>query len=333
MFKIDQRKNIENSWSDMITFAYPPSNAGGEKVLRSDAKESVGRLCVRTPPIPPKPSRLRIKLVEALPRVVFKEEGSSDTESTTADSLPTCARTPCNLACFEPFAFVGTIDLDPSDSDVESPIDKEDDFAPPSTNESPEADLAAAFVAIAPEERTTLSRKRRKHVMEGLENLSTHDHCVQYLCGLKSIDANPPTVCIITDHPSVFQDNDFDVLDAGHDCCNFEAMPGEVNWHEIFAQHDFIVVAIGYSGNETPLGHARLLHELEMHAEADDRTRFLRIDSSITTRREQRVSQQTPYLTDHLGFTCNDEQVQKSFEDWSQGKQWTMYCLQTWVRG
>ena len=136
---------------------------------------------------------------------------------------------------------------------MEPPIAKEDDFEPPSTNEPPEADLTAAFVAIIPEETTTLSRKGRKQVMEGLENLSTHDHCVQYLCGLKSIDANPPTVCIIADHPSVFQDNDFDVLDAGHDSCNFEAMPGEVNWQEIFAQHDFIVVAIGYSRNETPL--------------------------------------------------------------------------------
>ena len=150
---------------------------------------------------------------------------------------------------------MGTIDLGPSDSDVvESQIVKEDDFEPPSTNESPEADLTAAFVAIAPEERTTLSR------------IAPMDHCVQYLCRLKPIDANPPTICIITDHPSVFQDNDFDILEAGHDCCNFEAMPGEVNWQEIFARHDFIVVAIGYSGNETPLGHARLLRELEMHA-------------------------------------------------------------------
>ena len=107
---------------------------------------------------------------------------------------------------------------------MEPPIAKEDDFEPPSTNEPPEADLTAAFVAIIPEETTTLSRKGRKQVMEGLENLSTHDHCVQYLCGLKSIDANPPTVCIIADHPSVFQDNDFDVLDAGHD----EGMLGEV---------------------------------------------------------------------------------------------------------
>ena len=132
--------------------------------MRSDAKESAGRLCVGTPPTPPKPSRLRIKLVEALPRVVFKEEdSSSDTESTTADSSPTCARTPCEtLHVSNLFAFVGTIDLDPSDSDVvESPIAKEDDFEPPSTNESPEADLTAAFVAFAPEERTTLSRKRR----------------------------------------------------------------------------------------------------------------------------------------------------------------------------
>ena len=120
---------------------------------------------------------------------------------------------------------MGTIDLGPSDSDVvESQIVKEDDFEPPSTNEPPEADLTAAFVAIIPEETTTLSRKGRKQVMEGLENLSTHDHCVQYLCGLKSIDANPPTVCIIADHQSVFQDNDFDVLDAGHD----EGMLGEV---------------------------------------------------------------------------------------------------------
>ena len=266
---------------------------------------------VRTPPTPPKPSRLRIKLVEALPRVFFKEEPQPIRRRRVQEPLVATSHVSNN------FAFVGTIDLDPSDSDVvESPIDKEDDFEPPSTNESPEADLTAAFVAIAPEERTTLSRKRRKLVMEGLEN----DHCVQYLCGLKSIDANPPTVCVITDHPSVFQDNDFEVLDAGHDCCNFEAMPGEVNWQEIFAQHDFIVVAIGYSGNEIPLGHARLLHDLEMHAEADDKTRFLHIDSSTTTRWEQHVSQQTPYLTDHLGFTRNDEQVQKSFEDWSRGK-------------
>ena len=77
---------------------------------------------------------------------------------------------------------MGAIDLDPSDSDVvESPISKEDDFELPSANESPEADLTAAFVAIAPEERTTLGRKHRKQVVEGLENLSTHGHCVQYL--------------------------------------------------------------------------------------------------------------------------------------------------------
>ena len=110
-------------------------------------------------------------------------------------------------------------------------------------------------------------------------------------------------------------------------------MPGEVNWQEIFARHDFIVVAIGYSGNETPLGHARLLRELEMHAKADDRTRFLHIDSSTTTRWEQRVSQQTPYLTDRLGFTCNDEQVQRALKIRARAKQWTMYCLQTWAHG
>ena len=112
-------------------------------------------------------------------------QGLFSRKKITADSSPTCAKTPCgNLACFKPFAFVDIIDLDPSDSDVvESPIDKEDDVEPCSTNESPEADLTAAFVAIAPEERITLSRKRRKHITEGLENLSTHDHCVQYLCG------------------------------------------------------------------------------------------------------------------------------------------------------
>ena len=114
---------------------------------------------------------------------------------------------------------MGTIELDPSDSDVvESPIDKEDDFELPSTNKSPEADLTDAFVAIAPEET-----------------------------GL-------------------------DVMNAGCDCCNFEGMPGGIDWQAIFAPHDFIVVAIGYSGNEIPLGHARLLHGFEMHAESDDPT-------------------------------------------------------------
>ena len=97
-------------------------------------------------------------------------------------------------------------------------------------------------------------------------------------------------------------------------------MPGRIDWQEIFAPHVFIVVAIGFSGNEIALGRARLLHELETHADSDDRTRFLHIDSSTTTRWEQHVSPQIPFMTDHLGFTRNDEQVQKSFEAWSQGK-------------
>ena len=194
---------------------------------------------------------------------MFKtEDSSSDAESTTADSSPTYARTPCgNLAVFEPLARVGAIELGPSDSDVvESPIARENVFELPSTNESPETDLTAAFAAIAPEKKTTLGRKRRKQVMEGLENLGTHDHCVQYLCGLKSIDANPPTVCIITDHPSVFQETGFDVMDAGSDCGNFEGTPR-------------------YSGNEAPFRTCEIAprvrdacpdgqtHELETHAQ------------------------------------------------------------------
>ena len=95
------------------------------------------------------------------------------------------------------------------------------------------------------------------------------------------------------------------------------------------------MVGIGCSGSEIPLGHARLLRELEMHAKSDDRTRFLHIDSATTTRWEQHVSPQIPFMTNSLGFTRNDEQVQKSFEDWSQGKnngRTIDYCLQTWVR-
>ena len=64
---------------------------------------------------------------------------------------------------------MGAIDLGPSDSDVvESPA-KEDDFESPSTNESPEAALTAAFAAIAPE---ALGRKHRKQVVDRLCPLS-----------------------------------------------------------------------------------------------------------------------------------------------------------------
>ena len=41
-------------------------------------------------------------------------------------------------------------------------------------------------------------------------------------------------------------------MDAGLDCGNCEGMPGGTDWQEIFAPRDFIVIAIGYSGNETP---------------------------------------------------------------------------------
>ena len=70
-------------------------------------------------------------------------------------------------------------------------------------------------------------------------------HCLQYLCGLKSIDANPPTVRIITDHPSVFQETGFDVLDAGHNCCNFEGMPGGIDWQEISPHMISLWLALG----------------------------------------------------------------------------------------
>ena len=77
---------------------------------------------------------------------------------------------------------------------------------------SPTGFMAVRFdsnvdLTVHPDERRTMSKKHRKMVLEGINNLNNHDRVMQSSLGMQPQVSNGTSgVAIITSHPTLFQD-------------------------------------------------------------------------------------------------------------------------------
>ena len=77
---------------------------------------------------------------------------------------------------------------------------------------SPTGFMAVRFdsnvdLTVHPDERRTMSKKHRKMVLEGINNLNNHDRVMQSSLGMQPQVSNGTSgVAVITSHPTLFQD-------------------------------------------------------------------------------------------------------------------------------
>ena len=324
---------LPSTWSDLVIFSHRDYRASRAYIVlkgRSDVRD------FKKPPNPPPPSRFMISTGDDFGNVKvvapktepLEESTSSSEESSSSMSLkiePSTDETSSTRVKSEPRCLspVGLMARDPdgpnpgevvidSDTDVEvhehGPID------------------------IQPHERTTMGKRRRRMVLDGISQLNQHDKMIQLGFGLTSSSISGQKTVVFTSHPLVFLqesgDAVVDVLDVGVGASHLNSVGDPKDWCKLVEGYHNIVFAIGYDNPEDPLLHGALLAEVETTCELEG-CKFLHIDVSMTGRWEMHHYPQTPYINDHgLAFTCNDEQWSQDFESWFRGQ--TMDDVLSW---
>ena len=252
--------------------------------------------------------------VKSKSKPVAKQEPVTDSETLKSPSSPS---TPTAYMVNDPDWTTHASVLIDLDSDVE--VVHESDLSCHSSSfagvgQTPGNEL----LSVHPSERTTMSRKFRKTVVEGVDTLNKHDKTLKQSLGL-TVQPNTHLthVGVVTSHPSLFQDT-FDSYDVGANAMHVDDTGDPQVWQSVFGEHEVIVVVISYDGVETPLNHINLLFELEMHADATG-CQYLLIDVAHTQRWEEYRTPQVPYINDlGLAFVSNSDGLISSFQDWSQ---------------
>eukprot|EP00435_Cladocopium_sp_Y103_P068333 s119_g31.t1 len=195
--------------------------------------------------------------------------------------------------------------VDSSDSDVIATIDQ-------GTSEDP--GTLRSF-AIEPSERTTMSKRHRKNVLDGITNVNQHDQLLRSSIGKKHSIEPQSNVLVFTSHPLLFQDTHH-TYDVGVNAQHLSDGVLGCDWQELFHGYRLIVVAIWYDHSHVDLNHRDLLHELELYCEANGSC-FLHVDALQTPRWEHHVSPQVPFINElNLAYTTNWDSLQESFDDW-----------------
>ena len=187
-------------------------------------------------------------------------------------------------------------------------------------------------IDIRPDERTTMGRKRRRIVLDGISQLNQHDKMIQIGLGLTSNSHHGQKTVVLTSHPLVFLQESgeapFDVIDIGVGASHLNVVGDPKDWCKFVEGYQNIVLAIGYDSPDDTLKHGPFLAEIETTCELDGK-KFLHIDTAMTGRWEDHHYPQTPHINDHgLAFTCNDEQWAQDFESWFRGQ--TMDDVLSW---
>eukprot|EP00438_Fugacium_kawagutii_P009145 Skav206186 [mRNA] locus=scaffold1844:100592:105303:- [translate_table: standard] len=185
-------------------------------------------------------------------------------------------------------------------------------------------------IRVEPSERTTMSRKHRNAVLEGIVRLNQHDAMLRSSMGLAhASQVTFPKVVVFTSHPALFQDSAMTVYDVGVEAGYLEdGVATTTNFQEMMEGCELVVIAIEYPAHATPLNHKRLLYEVEMYCDATG-ARFLHVDVTHTERWEHHVTPQIPFITDSgLAFTTNSDDLREAFESWATNK--TMDEVLSW---
>ena len=192
---------------------------------------------------------------------------------------------------------------------------------------SPTGFMAVRFdsnvdLTVHPDERRTMSKKHRKMVLEGINNLNNHDRVMQSSLGMQPQVSNGTSgVAVITSHPTLFQDLFEHTYDVGVNAAYLDGDAEPRGWSDMFEGCTLIIVAIEYKSEHYPLCHGDLVFELEQYCDATG-CRFLIVDVAHTERWESFKTPQIPYINEvGLAFVSNDDELIQGFQDWSMYRQ------------
>ena len=193
---------------------------------------------------------------------------------------------------------------------------------------SPTGFMAVRFdsnvdLTVHPDERRTMSKKHRKMVLEGINNLNNHDRVMQSSLGMQPQVSNGTSgVAVITSHPTLFQDLFEHTYDVGVNAAYLDGDAEPRGWSDMFEGCTLIIVAIEYKSEHYPLCHGDLVFELEQYCDATG-CRFLIVDVAHTERWESFKTPQIPYINEvGLAFVSNDDELIQGFQNWSMYRQW-----------
>ena len=192
---------------------------------------------------------------------------------------------------------------------------------------SPTGFMAVRFdsnvdLTVHPDERRTMSKKHRKMVLEGINNLNNHDRVMQSSLGMQPQVSNGTSgVAVITSHPTLFQDLFEHTYDVGVNAAYLDGDAEPRGWSDMFEGCTLIIVAIEYKSEHYPLCHGDLVFELEQYCDATG-CRFLIVDVAHTERWESFKTPQIPYINEvGLAFVSNDDELIQGFQNWSMYRQ------------
>ena len=217
--------NIQEPWSDVICFTHRSPQAYmalQQSVVLAPAPKTDVRSAV--PPTPPKPRRLRESSKTSGSEDTRTPEGSTASQTVRPESEPQSPTSPVSTesASYEPVAHMAW-DLDRREQ-VEINLDdsnETDSEVPPDPNAQPSSSgVLPISLQIDPSERTTMGKKHRKAVLEGIDRLNHQDALVKSSIGLKDVPGSEPPTLAITSQPRLFQelqaaDGVADVFDVG----------------------------------------------------------------------------------------------------------------------
>ena len=192
---------------------------------------------------------------------------------------------------------------------------------------SPTGFMAVRFdsnvdLTVHPDERRTMSKKHRKMVLEGINNLNNHDRVMQSSLGMQPQVSNGTSgVAVITSHPALFQDLFEHTYDVGVNAAYLDGDAKPRGWSDMFEGCTLIIVAIEYKSEHYPLCHGDLVFELEQYCDATG-CKFLIVDVAHTERWESFKTPQIPYINEvGLAFVSNDDELIQGFQNWSMYRQ------------
>ena len=307
--------DLQDPWSDTVCFTHraPRGYMALQQSLVETPKPKVRSF---VPPTPPKPKRIRDLLAS---NAVEPKESPDVPNPICSKPVPKTPTSPVSSMPedYEPVAHMAWNISGASSSEIV--LDESNE-----TDSDVQQHDPGVSLQVGPNERTTMSRKHRKAVLEGIDRLNHQDALVKSSFGLKDLSFPEPTTLVITSHPRLFQelqthDHVADVFDVGVGAENVNQDEDPKVWYDILQNYKNIIIVIEYGQDSDTLKHGKILGEVESHCDVSG-CRFLHIDVANTERWEEHMFPQIPHINDHgLAFTCNDPKWTELFESWFRG--------------
>ena len=234
--------DLQDPWSDTVCFTHRAPR-GYMALQQSLVETPKPRVRSFVPPTPPKPKRIR----DLLASDVVETKGSPNVpESVCPEPVPKTPTSPVSSVPedYEPVAHMAWNISGASSSEIV--LDESNE-----TDSDVQQHDPGVSLQVGPNERTTMSRKHRKAVLEGIDRLNHQDALVRSSFGLKDLSFPEPTTLVITSHPRLFQelqthDHVADVFDVGVGAENVNQDEDPKVWYDILQNYKNIIIVIEY---------------------------------------------------------------------------------------